>query len=124
MKISFFSSIPSQKIVFDKKLTQEIDNVASTGSRAKYMKYVSFPWPPVVKAHDRKMLTVALLSRESYWLLIRRIQLYPSDPTIPFRPCRLLPIKIAFAMTINKSPGHAIKRTVIYPPSLVFSCVI
>jgi hypothetical protein len=27
-------------------------------------------------------------------------------------------------MTINKSPGHAIKRTVIYPPSLVFSCVI
>ena len=36
--------------------------------------------------------------------LMLRIQLCPSDPTIPFKACRRrFPIKIAFAMAVNKA---------------------
>lgn len=54
-----FSLIPSQRTIFNKKKkkpTLKINNAASTGSHGKYTKYVSFPWPSVVAAHDRKRL--------------------------------------------------------------------
>jgi hypothetical protein len=40
-------------------------------------------------------------------VLIPRIHLCPSDPAIPFKPCRgLFPIKIGFFMTISKFQGQ------------------
>ena len=36
-----------------KKVKSKIDSAACTGSHEQYMKYFSFPWPPVVVAHDR-----------------------------------------------------------------------
>jgi hypothetical protein len=54
-----FSLIPSQKIAFNKKTKLKIDSAGSTGSHGKYIKYVSFHWPPVVAAQT-------LHSSESY----------------------------------------------------------
>jgi hypothetical protein len=34
----------------DKKQNVEIDSAASSGGKGKYMKYVSFPWPPLEAA--------------------------------------------------------------------------
>ncbi|GFG31589.1 hypothetical protein Cfor_06946, partial [Coptotermes formosanus] len=53
---------------------------------------VGLPWPPVVAAHDRKVLGQALHSRRGYWLyrktvLIASIQFCPSYPTVPFKVC-------------------------------------
>jgi hypothetical protein len=39
-----------------KKLKLKNNNFASAGSHGKYMEYISFPWFPVVAAHDRKRL--------------------------------------------------------------------
>ena len=40
-------------------------------------------------------------------VLIPRIQLCPSDPAIPFKPCRgRFPIKIGFVMTISNFQGQ------------------
>jgi hypothetical protein len=61
-----FSLIHSKKTVLTKKAEEKIDSSASTGSHGKYMKYVSFPWSPVVAAHDRKRLTRAICSSGSY----------------------------------------------------------
>jgi hypothetical protein len=48
---SLFLLIPSQKVDFNKKkLMLKIDSAASIGGQGKYMKYVSFSWPPVVTA--------------------------------------------------------------------------
>jgi len=50
-----------------------------------------------------------------------RIQLWPSDPTIPFKLCsRRFAIKIAFPMTVNKAQGQMINRVEIYQLSLIF----
>ena len=76
-----------------------------------YRKYVRFPWPPVVAAHDRKRLArhciaVAVIGATKT-ILIPRIQLCPSDPTVPFKLSkRRFPIKIAFAMTIDQAQGQ------------------
>ena len=51
----------------------KMDSAASTGGHGKQMKYVSFPWPPVVAPHDRKTLAQAFHSSGSYWL-------YPNCP--------------------------------------------
>jgi len=45
-----------------KRRTLKIDSAAYTGSHGKYMKYISFPWLPVVAAHDRKTFARALRS--------------------------------------------------------------
>ena len=51
-------------------------------------------------------------------ILVPKIQLCPSDPTIPFKLCRRrFPIKIAFAMTVSKAQGQTLKRAAIYPPA-------
>jgi hypothetical protein len=49
-------------------------------------------------------------------ILIPRIQLYPSDPTILFQVCRRrLSNKILFPLTINKAQG--LNCFAVYPPS-------
>lgn len=42
------------KTVLIKKLTLSIISAASTGSQGTYVKYVRFPWPLVVSAHNRQ----------------------------------------------------------------------
>jgi len=69
------------------------------------MKYVSFPWPPVVAAHYRKWFARTLhgnwRSGSRQTILLPSIQLCPSDPTIPFKIFRRrFPIWMAFGMTI------------------------
>jgi hypothetical protein len=39
-----------KKFIYHNSLTIIIQNAASTGGQRCYMKYVSFPWPPVVAA--------------------------------------------------------------------------
>jgi hypothetical protein len=57
-----FSLIYSQKIFFNKIDNVESHSCASTGHHWKYTKYISFLWPPVLAAHDRKRLVGALRS--------------------------------------------------------------
>jgi len=37
-------------------------------SYGKYLKYISFPWPPVVALHGHKWFARALKSNTIYWL--------------------------------------------------------
>jgi len=39
-----------------KLIKLKIDSAASAGGQEKYTKYIHFPWPTVVAAHDLKML--------------------------------------------------------------------
>lgn len=53
---------------------------------------------------------------------IPRIKLIPSDATLPFEMSRTqFPIKLAYAMTINKSQGQSLKRIGLYLDQQVFS---
>lgn len=55
-------------------------------------------------------------------LLIPRIELTPSDPTMPFiLKCRQFPIPLSFAMTINKSQGQTFDKIGVFLPSPVFT---
>ena len=90
----------------NKNLTLKIDSAVSTGSHCKEMKYVIFPWPPVVAAHYRKWLARPLHSNwrsgSRQTILPPNIQLCSSDPTIPFKLYRrLFLIKMAFGMIIR-----------------------
>jgi hypothetical protein len=64
---------------------------ASTRNHGQCMKYISFPWPPVVAAHNRKRLERALQSSRIYLSQknypYTQNQLCSSDPTIPFKLC-------------------------------------
>ncbi|XP_054259294.1 ATP-dependent DNA helicase pif1-like [Macrosteles quadrilineatus] len=54
--------------------------------------------------------------------LLPRIDLSPSDSTVPFSfKRRQFPIKVAFCMTINKAQGQTIDRVGVYLPEPVFS---
>ena len=55
-------------------------------------------------------------------VIIPRIALTPSDPTMPFNMTRgQFPVKIAYAMTINKAQGQTLGRAGLYLPDPVFS---
>jgi hypothetical protein len=70
----------------------ETNKATSTGSCGKFIKYVSFPWPPVVAAHNRKRLLehcqAAEVTGYGRTLLRPRIKFDSSDPTIPFKMCK------------------------------------
>jgi hypothetical protein len=68
MAVFFFSLIQFEKNCLTKELMLKIHGAASTGSHGRYMKYVSFPWPPVLVAHNRKKLVQAPHSSGGYWL--------------------------------------------------------
>ncbi|CAN6892364.1 unnamed protein product [Brassica oleracea] len=55
-------------------------------------------------------------------VLIPRIQLSPTDTIYPFTfRRRQYPIKLCYAMTINKSQGQSLKQVALYLPRPVFS---
>jgi ATP-dependent DNA helicase PIF1 len=55
-------------------------------------------------------------------VLIPRIAMSPSQAILPFELVRRqLPIKVAFALTINKAQGQTLKRVGIYLPKPVFT---
>ncbi len=59
---------------------------------------------------------------EGTTVYIPRITLVPSDTRIPFKFRRhQFPIRLSFAMTINKAQGQTLKNTGIYLPEPVFS---
>ena len=55
------------------------------------------------------------------YAFIPRIELAPSDSVLPFRLSRRqFPIKLCFAMTINKAQGQSINNLGVYLPQPVF----
>ncbi|CAF3262621.1 unnamed protein product, partial [Rotaria sp. Silwood2] len=65
---------------------------------------------------------VATGSNKGSRVLIPRITLTPSDPILPFKLRRhQFPIRLSFAMTINKSQGQTLDRLGLLLPQPVFS---
>ncbi|CAF1641194.1 unnamed protein product [Didymodactylos carnosus] len=65
---------------------------------------------------------VATESNKGNQVLIPRITLPPSDPFLPFKLSRhQFPIRLSFAMTINKSQGQTFDRLGLFLPQPVFS---
>lgn len=55
-------------------------------------------------------------------VLIPRIQLSPLDTVHPFTFCRRqYPLRLCYAMTINKSQGQSLKQAALYLPRSVFT---
>ena len=71
-----------------------------------------------------KILKVQITNRSHIgdYALIPRIQLSPSDSILSFKLSRRqFPIKLCFAMTINKAQGQSINNLGVYLPQPVFS---
>jgi hypothetical protein len=75
------------------------------------MKYISFPWPPVVAAHDRKTFAGALRSSAGS----RRAILYTQYSVMSIRSHHSFQtvqnrsaIKIAYAMTTSNAQGQTL----------------
>lgn len=65
---------------------------------------------------------VATGSNKGNRILIPRISLTPSDTFMPFKlHRRQFPIRLSFAMTINKSQGQTFDRLELFLPQPVFS---
>lgn len=79
----------------------------------------------VVKRMHRNLIETEVIiagKTNSQTVLIPRIELMPSDPTMPFMmKRRQFPIRLSFAMTINKSQGQTFDKIGIYLRSLVFT---
>ncbi len=55
-------------------------------------------------------------------VFVPRIMLAPSNPDLPFvLQRRQFPVKLAFAMTINKSQGQTLEKVGIFLPEPVFA---
>lgn len=55
-------------------------------------------------------------------VLLPRIDLTPSDSTLPFSfRRRQFPVRLAFCMTINKAQGQTLDKVGLYLPKPVFS---
>jgi ATP-dependent DNA helicase PIF1 len=79
----------------------------------------------IIKRMSPRLLEVEIISGDGQHIgkraLIPRIPLLSSMPQMPFQLIRLqFPVKVAFAMTINKSQGQSMEHLGIYLPSNVF----
>lgn len=67
------------------------------------------------------MLQVTVISQGTFFgdkHILRRISLYPSQSRLPFRFKRLqFPVRLAFAMTINKAQGQTLDLVGFYLPN-------
>ena len=76
----------------------------------------------LVVTHMGNYTITARLIDSGKTVLTPRITLTPSDPTIPFAMSRKqFPIKVAFAMTINKAQGQTLQTAGLYLPDPVFA---
>lgn len=76
----------------------------------------------LVVTHLGQYTLTATLIDSGISVIIPRITLTPSDLTMPFQMSRKqFPIKVAFAMTINKAQGQTLNKAGLYLPDPVFS---
>jgi hypothetical protein len=102
--------ILSQKFVQQKNVTVKIDSPASVGSHGGTGNILASLglrwWQPmiVIGLHEHCRAAEVTISKKA--ILVSRVQLCPSDLTVPFKLCRRqFAIKIAFAVTISKAQG-------------------
>ena len=78
-----------------------------------------------VDAFYRNMIQAVVISQGAFHgnvIMIPRIALYPSDTNLPFRFKRLqFPIRLAFAMSINKAQGQTLDKVGLYLPTKLFA---
>ena len=75
-------------------------------------------------AFTQRVLTVRILngSHAGQQAFIPRIDLISADNVLPFQMTRRqFPVRLAFAMTINKAQGQSLSQVGVYLPNPVFS---